>query len=180
MLYRFTHLSGTNANHVDSVESTPITLGRDDACHIRFDKQKDLAVSAQHARIDEVSEGTWQIENLSKNGVVVNGVACDATAKLPNHSTIQLGKDGPRVRFDVDQNVGGISKADVVRKERTKKIQKNQVMREKAPTTEERPVFQIPVETPVSGGGMSKVAIGIIAGALALAVLGALAFFFMK
>jgi pSer/pThr/pTyr-binding forkhead associated (FHA) protein len=143
VLYRFTHLSGNSANHVDSVENCPITLGRDEVCQVKFDMQKDLAVSSKHAQIEEISEGTWQIANLSKNGILVNGVPCDSTAKLPNHATIQLGKDGPRVRFDVDQNVGGISRADVQKKERTKKLNKGQLMREKAPDTEERPVFHV-------------------------------------
>ncbi len=177
MLYRFTHMSGNNANHVDSVEATPITLGRDDMCHGKFDKFKDLSVSSQHAQIEEVTEGNWQIACLSKNGLVVNGVPVDTTARLPNHSTIQLGKDGPRVRFDVDENVGGISRGDVQKKERTKKLTKGQVVREKAPTTEERPVFHAQdLEEPVRGGPSTVLIVAIVSGILA-AILGAVIFF---
>lgn len=176
MLYRFTHLSGANVTHVDSVEATPITLGRDDICQVRFDKFKELSVSNQHAQIEEISEGTFQIANLSRNGLLVNGVPCDTTAKLPNHSTIQLGKDGPRVRFDVDQNVGGISKADVQKKERTKRLTKNQVTREKAPTTEERPVFQVQDLERAEATGSNKVLIVAIVAALLAAVAGAVIF----
>jgi pSer/pThr/pTyr-binding forkhead associated (FHA) protein len=178
VIFRFTHLSGANANHVDTVEAAPITLGRDDLCHVRFDRLKDLAVSGHHAQIEEVSEGTYRIANLSKNGLLVNGVPCDTTAKLPNHATIQLGKDGPRIRFDVDQHIGGVSKTDVQRKAHTKKLVKNQVMREKAPTTEERPVFQVEgltVEKPAAEAEpISKLLIvAIVAGILAV-ILGAI------
>ncbi len=170
MLYRFTHLSGANANHVDSVEDVlPITLGRDDSCHVKFDRMKELAVSNKHAQIEEVSEGAWQIANLSKNGLMVNGVPCDTTARLPNHATIQLGKDGPRIRFDVDQNVGGISKADVQKKAQTKKLTKDQAKREKAPTTEERPVFQPQDLATAQPEPINKVLIIVVA-AVALAV----------
>jgi pSer/pThr/pTyr-binding forkhead associated (FHA) protein len=171
VLYRFTHLSGADANHVDSVEAMPITLGRDDTCHVRFDRMKELAVSSKHAQIEEISEGTWQIANLSRNGLMVNGVPCDTTAKLPNHATIQLGKDGPRIRFDVDQNVGGISKADVQKKERTKKLTKDQAKREKPPTTEERPVFHIQdlqAEAPQSGRTFIIIVIALVVLAAAI------------
>lgn len=173
MLYKFTHISGSSANHVDTVEACPIMLGRDDACQIRFDKFKDLAVSGTHAQIDEVSEGTWQIVNLSRNGVIVNGVPCDATAKLPNHSTIQLGKDGPRIRFDVDQNVEGISKTDVQkRKQKTKKTVKDDLAARATPDTEERPVFHIAEAARASGGNKTAyVVAGVVA---ALAAIGAI------
>jgi pSer/pThr/pTyr-binding forkhead associated (FHA) protein len=180
VLYRFTHLSGNNANHVDSVEETPILLGRDQKCQVRFDEMKDLAVSGQHAQIDEIHEGTWQIANLSKNGMLVNGVPCDETAKLPNHATIQLGKDGPRVRFDVDQNVGGVSKADVQkRKEQTKKITRGPgAMR---PITEERPVFQLTdVAGPLAVKGSSKLLVLVVVGVGALAAIGAILWVVLK
>ena len=178
MLYRFTHLSGANTNHVDSVEDVlPITLGRDDTCHVKFDRMKELAVSSKHAQIEEISEGTWQIANLSRNGLMVNGVPCDTTAKLPNHATIQLGKDGPRVRFDVDQNVGGISKADVQKKERTRKLTKDQAKREKAPTTEERPVFHVQDLDAAKPEGASNVTVLIVIGVVVIsAVIGLVLF----
>ena len=168
MIYRFTHLSGTNAAHVDTVETLPVTLGRDDACQVRFDKFKDLAVSAQHAQITEISEGTFQISSLSRNGIIVNGVPCDTTAKLPNHATIQLGKDGPRLRFDVDVTIGGgVTKADVV-KARTKKLVKNAVDAGRGPDTEERPVFTPQQLSSPSKSGMSKgMLVGIVVAALA-------------
>lgn len=163
MIYRFTHISGANASHVDTVETTPITLGRDDSCQVKFDKFKDLAVSSQHAQITEISEGTWQIASLSRNGIVVNGVPCDTSAKLPNHATIQLGRDGPRLRFDVDQTIGGgVTKADVQKK--TQKLRKDVVMsRERAPDTEERPVFNVPAAPAKRSGGMPMgVLVGIV------------------
>lgn len=176
MLYRFTHLSGTKTNNVDTVEAAPITLGRDDLCQIKFDKFKDLAVSAQHAQIVEVTEGNWEIANLSRNGLMVNGVPCDTKARLPNHATIQLGKDGPRVRFDVDQNVGGISRADVMKKQNTKKLAKNAANREKAPTTEERPVFHIPEAESAQPAGSRVLLFVAIGGAILAAVIGAVLF----
>ena len=174
MLYRLTHMTGENQNHVETFEDCPITLGRDEDCHFKFDKFKDLAVSGKHAQIEEVTEGAWQIANLGKNGLLVNGVPCDATTRLPNHATIQLGRDGPRVRFDVDQSVGGgISKADVERKkEKTQKFRKDAAARPR-PATEEHPVFQ-PAE-PVSSGADARnrkliIAVGTAVAAILAAV----------
>lgn len=154
MQFRFTFLSGANAQHVETAESTPILLGRDDGCHIRFDKLKDLSVSGQHARIEMVGEGEFTITNLSKNGVLVNGFPIEETARLPNHATVTLGKDGPRVRFDMDDRVMGVSRTDVQRK--TAKLRRDQVQPTKSPDTEERPVFKIEdIERPKRAAGMS-------------------------
>jgi len=173
VIYRFTHMTGPNQNQVDTVEACPITLGRDDVCSIRFDKWKELSVSGQHAQIDEVDESTWQIANLSKNGLLVNGVPCDSTVKLPNHSTIQLGKDGPRVRFDVDQHISGVSKTDVMKKkEQTKKLSREQVEQRK-PVTEERSVFQ--AQELASRGKNPNTTMIVAVGAAVLAVIGAIA-----
>jgi hypothetical protein len=170
VLYRVTHLTGENANHVEMFEDCPIILGRDEECHVRFDQFKELAVSGKHAEIAEVDEGTWQIANLGKNGLLVNGVPCEATVKLPNHATIQLGKDGPRVRFDVDQSVGGISKADVQRKkEKTQKFRRDGIDRPR-PATEERPVYQ-PQEVGGSDPNARNRTIAIAVGAAVAALL---------
>src|SRR5207253_3196858 len=118
-------------------------LGRDPTCQIKFDKFKELMVSSVHAEINEISEGEFQINVVSRNGCVVNGIPTEGAAMLPNHSTIQLGKDGPRIRFDVDQNVGGISKGDVQKQKTAKFAKKTAEDRAPAPDTEERPVFKI-------------------------------------
>jgi pSer/pThr/pTyr-binding forkhead associated (FHA) protein len=169
-------MTGENANHVETFEECPITLGRDEDCHFKFDKFKDLAVSGKHAQIEEVSEGAWQIANIGKNGVLVNGVPCDTTTKLPNHATIQLGRDGPRIRFDVDQSVGGISKADVERKkEKTQKFRKDAVGRAR-PATEEHPVYQpadVGASTPNTRNRTIMIAVGTAVAAI-LAVAGAI------
>jgi pSer/pThr/pTyr-binding forkhead associated (FHA) protein len=174
---RFTHLSGTNQNHVDTVVTTPILLGRDDVCQVHFDTFKELAVSGQHAQIDEVEEGRFQISNLSKNGVLVNGKAVEAPIPLPNHATIQLGKDGPRVRFDVDNNVDGISKTDVQKK--TSKFTRKDLQRAPSPDTEERPIFKLPDAQPATKGSKNNtVLIGVIAGGIVL--IGVLVFFLLR
>ncbi|MBI3723463.1 FHA domain-containing protein [bacterium] len=67
MQFRLTHLSGGHANQIDVVGGTPILLGRDDVCHVRIHREKDLVVSSQHAQIDEAEGGGFQIANLSRN-----------------------------------------------------------------------------------------------------------------
>ncbi len=169
MQYRLTHLSGGNLNHIDIVESTPIVLGRDEACHVRLHREKDLVVSSTHAQIDVAENGGFQIANLSRNGTLVNGVVVEEAAPLPNHATIQLGRDGPRLRFDVDEETHGISFAEVKRK--TGKI-KRQL--EKAPDTEERPIVQLSeIETPVPAADDSakRIAAAVLVAIAILAVI---------
>jgi hypothetical protein len=67
----------------------------------------------------------------------------------------------------------------VQRKAQTKKLVKNQAMREKAPTTEERPVFQVEgvsVEKPAAAEAepISKLLIVAIAAGVLAVILGAI------
>lgn len=141
MQFRFTHLSGALQGHMDTVEATPILIGRDDGCHVKLDKLKDLAASAQHAQIDMVREGVYRVANLSRNGTFVNGALVEEARELPNHAVLQLGRDGPRLRFDVDENVAGISFHAEKEKAKTSKLSRDRLG--PPPDTEERPAFKI-------------------------------------
>jgi pSer/pThr/pTyr-binding forkhead associated (FHA) protein len=177
--YRFTHLSGTLQGHIDTLETAPILMGRDEACQVKLDKHKDTVVSSQHAQIDEVSEGTFQLANLSRNGTWVNGVLVESSAKLPNHSVIQLGRNGPRIRFDVDESMGGISFAQV--KQKSAKLNRGEPT--PAPETEERPIFKVSSEEKTASKvdardlGMLPLIAVIVAGVL---VLGGVLFVILK
>jgi pSer/pThr/pTyr-binding forkhead associated (FHA) protein len=167
--FRFTHLSGPNQGHIDTLEKTPILIGRDEICHVRLDKHKDLAVSSQHAQIEMPEEGKYKLSNLSRNGTWINGVVVETTAPIPNHSVIQLGRDGPRLRFDVDENVAGIS---FQRARETAKLKKKDLAdRTPAPDTEERPIFKLD-DTDDKRSGISVSPTMLAVGGGALLVLG--------
>jgi pSer/pThr/pTyr-binding forkhead associated (FHA) protein len=167
--FQFTHLSGALQGQSVTVETVPILIGRDDGCAVQLDKMKDLAVSSQHAQIDMVSEGVFQLANLSRNATWVNGVVVEASIPLPNHSVIQLGRDGPRIRFDVNQSFGGISFAEE-KQRKTAKLDKSRLG--PAPATEERPVFKIDDAKESAGEGIQISPVVIIVAAVVILLVG--------
>lgn len=145
---------------MDTVETTPILIGRDDGCHVKLDKLKDLSVSSQHAQVDMIREGVYQLANLSRNGTFLNGTAVEAAVQLQNHSVIQLGRDGPRLRFDADERVGGISFA-AEKEKKTGKLERGRLG--PAPDTEERPAFKLDDVEGAKSDGDSGFGVPVIA-----------------
>ena len=102
-----THLTGANANREERFffdGPKELKLGRDLECSIRFDPDKDDIVSRQHAliRIERLDPFSCTIRDLgSRNGTFVAGKRIDGTANLEPGDEIELGAQGPRVRFDV-------------------------------------------------------------------------------
>lgn len=92
-------LSGAGAGRVQVFSHTHIGVGRDASSELRFDPQRDLAVSARHGAI--VREGDyWIVRDLgSRNGIFVNGHRIAREARLSDTDQIRFGADGPRVEF---------------------------------------------------------------------------------
>jgi pSer/pThr/pTyr-binding forkhead associated (FHA) protein len=68
---RLTIGSGPKTGKVISVQSTPMTVGRDEACELVLD---DPEVSRKHACLEPLPDGRVTIRDLgSRNGTYVNG-----------------------------------------------------------------------------------------------------------
>ena len=98
------HLSGSKANQV---EEFPVTLypelliGRDLAANIRFTDVEAL-VGRQHVKITQAGKDSmeFRVTDLnSRNGTFLNGVRIAGTSNLRSGDVIQLGPEGPQLRF---------------------------------------------------------------------------------
>lgn len=80
------------------VTAAETILGRDASCSVIFD-ETNINVSRRHA-IVRYRGGQFSIEdNKSFNGTFLNGVRITAPKLLSSGDEIQLGTDGPRLRF---------------------------------------------------------------------------------
>ncbi len=95
-----TVLSGTETGRVVQLTAgEPLSLGRADACRIRFD---DASVSGQHGKIVGIAGGFHYVDENSTNGSAVNGVrlAAGKTVQLNDGDRLQLGS-GTLLRFSL-------------------------------------------------------------------------------
>src|SRR5207302_8740666 len=134
--------------------------------------------------IDEAYDGSLKITNLSPNGLSVNGVAVQSSVKLPDRATIQLGHDGPTVRFELTAS-GVFPPVDPGVPSPGGKWG----LPRKGPDTEARPVVneadledlpapaaaKAPVQATAPGGG-SGVVLFVVVGVVLVAILGVVAF----
>ncbi|CAH2602459.1 FHA domain-containing protein [Rhodovastum atsumiense] len=102
------HQGGAKAHQIEQFPlqgGLELTIGRDPACNITFDPQRDDMVSRRHAAI-RVSSGDppgFRIVDLgSSNGTFVNGQRLQGEAELLPTDMVQLGVDGPCFLFDLD------------------------------------------------------------------------------
>ena len=98
-------LSGARAGQVDAFQKAYLALGRHPLSDVRFDADRDLDVSSQHAAIIRQGDAFVVRDLGSKNGTLVNGQAVSGDAVLRNGDVIRLGKNGPSIEFqalDVD------------------------------------------------------------------------------
>ena len=102
------YLSGTKAN---TAEVFPISrfhsiyMGRDASCDVRMDPDKDDMVSRSHAVIEWRGSDPveYQINDLlSSNGTYLNGRRITQPERLATGDRIQLGRNGPTVKFDIE------------------------------------------------------------------------------
>jgi len=101
------HLSGIRSNQVDKFNfdaTNEITLGRSEDSMVRFDSDKEIGVSRNHATLSKgVSDLQFFIEDKnSMNGVLVNEEKISGRREIFPGDSIQLGLKGPKFVFDLD------------------------------------------------------------------------------
>ncbi len=103
--YQIKYKGGIKANQVETFDFTlpELRIGRDPQSEIRFDPERELVVSRQHARIARQPDGRITIEdNRSRNGLYVNGRRITGVTELKPGDEVQLGNNGPAFIFDLD------------------------------------------------------------------------------
>lgn len=96
----FTHISGIQRGRVDRFSSAAerLRIGRAEDCEVRVSPM-DTLVSSHHAVVSLTPRG-YVIQDLaSRNGTMVNGQPIER-APLASGDSIQLGYNGPVIRFD--------------------------------------------------------------------------------
>jgi S1-C subfamily serine protease len=90
-------LSGVPAGSRFSFGPEPVSVGRAPEATLRFDAERDLAVSSRHAVL-YTENGQWWVRDLgSRNGTYVNGRRIVEPASLSNGDRIAFGNGGPEV-----------------------------------------------------------------------------------
>ena len=101
------HVSGSKANQIEILplgETTEITIGRDPAAKVSFSGSNDDVVSRRHAviRVSEEDPIAFKLADLgSSNGTYLNGEKVKGEVELLPEDTIELGKNGPKLIFDI-------------------------------------------------------------------------------
>jgi S1-C subfamily serine protease len=94
-------LSGARSGQVETFQKGYIELGRHPLSDLRFDPERDLDVSSQHAAIIRQG-GAFVVRDLgSKNGTFVNGARTTGDAVLRDGDVIRFGSQGPTLEFHV-------------------------------------------------------------------------------
>jgi len=102
------HLTGTKANQVEEFDYkkyTELTFGRATTSLIRFDPEREAAVSREHGKIvrDASQPLTFRVvDNQSRNGIFVNKTRITDSAPIQPGDEIQLGTGGPVFQFDLN------------------------------------------------------------------------------
>lgn len=90
------HIEGPRKGQIDEIAKSRITVGRDPASDVVFDKDLRI-VSRHHAEI--IREGNrFLLKNLSPNGCTVNGQAAQEVY-LKQGDVIAFAEGGPKVSF---------------------------------------------------------------------------------
>jgi pSer/pThr/pTyr-binding forkhead associated (FHA) protein len=91
-------VSGARAGQEAVFDRDVIRIGRDTASDIRFDPERDLDVSANHAEVHRRGDGWVLIDRASTNGSFVNGERVAGERLLRDGDVIRLGPREPAVR----------------------------------------------------------------------------------
>ena len=106
--YVIRHLTGTKANQVEEFDykkHNELTFGRAATNTVRFDPERDSAVSREHGKIVRApgDKLAFSIEdNNSRNGIFVNKNRIAGSAPIQPGDEIQLGQGGPVFQFDLN------------------------------------------------------------------------------
>ena len=104
----FRYLTGSKANQIEQVPMEGVIelmIGRDPNAAIVFDPDKDDLVSRQHAviRVKDNIKLAFSIADLqSTNGTFLNGERILSEQELLPGDTIEFGRGGPKMVFDVE------------------------------------------------------------------------------
>ncbi|QHV97712.1 trypsin-like peptidase domain-containing protein [Spirosoma endbachense] len=102
------HLTGTKANQVEEFDYkkyTELTFGRAATNLVRFDPERDSAVSREHGKLVRDTEQPLSfsvVDNNSRNGIFVNKSRVIGSAVVQPGDEIQLGNGGPVFQFDLN------------------------------------------------------------------------------
>jgi len=102
------HETGSKALQEEQFElegSKEITIGRDPACTVRYDPERDDLVSRRHARITLKSTEPleFEIEDLgSRNGTFVNNERVYGRRRLNHGDVVRFAPAGPSFRFEIE------------------------------------------------------------------------------
>ncbi len=115
------HLSGSKANQIELLplgDSAEITIGRDPAAKISFSGSNDDVVSRRHAaiKIETQDPLAFKLVDLgSSNGTYLNDEKIKGEVELLPEDTIQIGKNGPKIVFDLQPRpVNVVSRTRVI------------------------------------------------------------------
>lgn len=103
--YQIKYKQGIKANQTEEFDFAlpELRIGRAPESEIRFDPERELTVSRQHARIARQPDGRITIEDTgSRNGLFVNGRKVSGTTELHPGDEVRLGEQGPVFVFDLD------------------------------------------------------------------------------
>lgn len=106
--YVIRHLTGTKANQVEEFDYkkyAELTFGRAATNAIRFDPERDSAVSREHGKIVREPGKALSfsvVDNNSRNGIFVNKSRIAGSAPIQPGDEIQLGQGGPVFQFDLN------------------------------------------------------------------------------
>ena len=105
-------LSGGPAGSTFDFGPAPVSVGRGHEATLRFDADRDLAVSSRHAVL-YVEGGRWWIRDLnSRNGTYLNGRRIAGSAALSNGDRIAFGNGGPEVVVALPSEAGPAASID--------------------------------------------------------------------
>jgi len=95
------YLSGARTGQVDVFTKAYIALGRHPLSDARFDADRDLEVSSQHAAILRQGDHFVLRDLGSRNGTFVNGQPVSGDVALADGAVIAFGRKGPSVEFRI-------------------------------------------------------------------------------
>jgi len=94
-------LSGRRAGEVLFFDGDAVMVGRHPDADLRFDPERELAVSAHHAVLVRKGDG-WHLRDLSsRNGTFLNGGVVQGEVPIASGDRITFGFGGPEVEFRV-------------------------------------------------------------------------------
>lgn len=106
--YVIRHLTGSKANQVEEFDYkkyTELSFGRATTNVVRFDPERDSAVSREHGKIVREADKPFSftlVDNNSRNGIFINKSRITGSAPVQPGDEIQLGQGGPVFQFDLN------------------------------------------------------------------------------